>query len=151
MRFAILRATMGIYRNHIFAPLMDWVMSGETFQQLRVQLLSHARGEVLEIGFGTGLNLPHYPTNISHLSIVDPIQPDCAAVFEELGRAPLPGPYFSCGVLAAQLIFDGGSAALKKAWLLKICDGTAVIIPAISDDPMQFGPRSVQTRAFKSS
>jgi alkylation response protein AidB-like acyl-CoA dehydrogenase len=76
---------------------------------------------------------------------------DCAAVFEELGRAPLPGPYFSCGVLAAQLILDAGSAALKKAWLPKICDGTAVIIPAISDDPMQFGPCSVQTRAFKSS
>ena len=76
---------------------------------------------------------------------------DCAAVFEELGRAPLPGPYFSCGVLAAQLILDAGSAALKKAWLPKICDGTAVIIPAISDDPMQFGPRSVQTRASKSS
>ncbi|HTF92051.1 MAG TPA: acyl-CoA dehydrogenase, partial [Verrucomicrobiae bacterium] len=51
---------------------------------------------------------------------------------------------------AAQLILDGGSAALKKAWLPKICDGSAVIIPAISDDPMQFGPRSVQTRAFKS-
>ena len=31
------------------------------------------------------------------------------------------------------------------------CDASAVIIPAISDDPMQFGPRSVQTRAFKSS
>ena len=76
---------------------------------------------------------------------------DCAAVFEELGRAPLPGPYFSCGVLAAQLILDAGSTPLKKAWLPKICDGTAVIIPAISDDPMQFGPRSVQTRAFKSS
>ena len=76
---------------------------------------------------------------------------DCAVVFEERGRAPLPGPYFSCGVLAAQLILDAGSAALKKAWLPKICDGTAVIIPAISDDPMQFGPRSVQTRAFKSS
>ena len=76
---------------------------------------------------------------------------DCAVVFEELGRGPLPGPYFSCGVLAAQLILDGGSGALKKAWLSKICDGSAVIIPAISDDPMQFGPRSVQTRAFKSA
>ena len=75
---------------------------------------------------------------------------DCAAVFEELGRGPLPGPYFSCGVLAAQLILDGGSATLKKAWLAKICDGSAVIIPALSDDQIQFGPRSVQTRAFKS-
>jgi len=76
---------------------------------------------------------------------------DCAVVFEGLGRAPLPGPYFSCGVLSAQLILDGGLATLKKAWLPRICDGSAVIIPAISDDPMQFGQRSVQMRAFKSS
>ena len=76
---------------------------------------------------------------------------DCAVVFEELGRAPLPGPYFSCGALASQLMLDGAPAASKKAWPPKICDGSAVIIPAISDDPMQFGPRSVQTRAFKSA
>jgi len=74
---------------------------------------------------------------------------DCAAVFEELGRGPLPGPYFACGVLAAQLILDGGSAQQKKEWLPKICDGSAVVIPAISDDQIQFGPRSVQTRAVK--
>jgi len=75
---------------------------------------------------------------------------DCAVVFEELGRAPLPGPYFASGVLAAQLILEGASTEMKKAWLPKICDGSAVVIPAISDDPMQFGPRSVQTRALKS-
>ena len=74
---------------------------------------------------------------------------DCAVVFEELGRGPLPGPYFSCGVLAAQLILDGGLAPQKKDWLPKICNGSAVVIPAISDDQIQFGPRSVQTRAFK--
>jgi ubiquinone/menaquinone biosynthesis C-methylase UbiE len=90
MRFAILGATMGIYRNHIFAPLMDWVMSGETFQQLRVELLSHARGEVLEIGFGTGLNLPHYPTNISRLSIVDPIRLLTRRVRERAAQVPFP-------------------------------------------------------------
>jgi len=74
---------------------------------------------------------------------------DCAAVFEELGRGPLPGPYFSCGVLAAQLLLAGGSAQQKKDWLPKICDGSAVVIPAISDDQIQFGPRSVQTRAVR--
>ena len=72
---------------------------------------------------------------------------DCAVVFEELGRGPLPGPYFSCGVLAAQLILDGGLAPQKKYWLPKICNGSAVVIPAISDDQIQFGPRSVQTRS----
>jgi ubiquinone/menaquinone biosynthesis C-methylase UbiE len=63
---------MGIYGRHIFPRLMDWVMSGQAFQQLRADLLKDARGDVLEIGFGTGLNLPHYPPTISRLSAVDP-------------------------------------------------------------------------------
>jgi len=70
--FAILLTAMGLYGRHIFPRLMDWVMSGGEFQRLRTALLKNARGEVLEIGFGTGLNLPYYPTNISSLSIVDP-------------------------------------------------------------------------------
>jgi ubiquinone/menaquinone biosynthesis C-methylase UbiE len=63
---------MGLYSRHIFPRLMDWVMSGRDFQRLRTDLLQDARGEVLEIGFGTGLNLVHYPASISRLSIVDP-------------------------------------------------------------------------------
>ena len=75
---------------------------------------------------------------------------DCGVVFEALGRGPLPGPYFSSGVLAAQTILEGGSDAQKKSLLPRICDGSAIIIPAISDDPIQFGPRSVQTQIKKS-
>jgi len=76
---------------------------------------------------------------------------DCAVVFEELGRGPLPGPFFTSGVLSAQLILGSGSDAQKKNWLPRICDGSAIVIPAISDDQMQFGPRSVQTRASKTA
>jgi alkylation response protein AidB-like acyl-CoA dehydrogenase len=76
---------------------------------------------------------------------------DCAVVFEELGRGPLPGPFFTSGVLAAELILAGGSEAQKKDWLAKICNGSAIVIPALSDDRIQWGPRSVQTRAAKSA
>ncbi|HWH76537.1 MAG TPA: acyl-CoA dehydrogenase family protein [Candidatus Binatus sp.] len=76
---------------------------------------------------------------------------DCAVVFEELGRGPLPGPFFTSGVLSAELILSGASAAQKKTWLPKICDGGAIVIPALSDDQIQWGPRSVQTRATKTS
>jgi len=74
---------------------------------------------------------------------------DCAVVFEELGRGPLPGPYFTSGVLSPELILAGGSDAQKKNWLAKICDGSAIVVPALSDDQIQWGPRSVQTRATK--
>lgn len=63
---------MGWYARQIFPRLMDWLMRGPEFQRLRASLLAKARGDVLEIGFGTGLNLPHYPTSVTSLSIVDP-------------------------------------------------------------------------------
>jgi ubiquinone/menaquinone biosynthesis C-methylase UbiE len=52
---------------------MDHVMSGAEFQQLRAELLQSARGQVLEIGLGTGLNLPHYPNTVLQLRAVDPV------------------------------------------------------------------------------
>jgi alkylation response protein AidB-like acyl-CoA dehydrogenase len=76
---------------------------------------------------------------------------DCAVVFEELGRGPLPGPYFSSGVLAAEIILTGGSQAQKKTLLPEICNGGAIVIPALSDDPIQWGARSVQTRLNKTA
>jgi ubiquinone/menaquinone biosynthesis C-methylase UbiE len=38
----------------------------------RIELLAHASGQVLEIGFGTGLNLACYPTHIRKITAVDP-------------------------------------------------------------------------------
>jgi len=63
---------MGLYSHHIFPRLMDWVMAGEEFRHLRTDLLSGLHGEVLELGIGTGLNLPHYPKTITWLHAVDP-------------------------------------------------------------------------------
>jgi ubiquinone/menaquinone biosynthesis C-methylase UbiE len=37
----------------------------------RKNLLKNVSGEVLEIGFGTGLNLPHYPSSVTKLTIID--------------------------------------------------------------------------------
>lgn len=47
-------------------------MSGVEFQQLRSELLAQAAGTVLEIGLGTGLNLPHYSKQVTWLHAVEP-------------------------------------------------------------------------------
>jgi ubiquinone/menaquinone biosynthesis C-methylase UbiE len=46
-------------------------MSSPRHDDVRRALLREVQGEVLEIGFGTGLNLPHYPEHISRITTVD--------------------------------------------------------------------------------
>jgi len=63
---------MGFYSRHVFPWLCDRVMRGPRFARLRRELLAATEGEVLEIGFGTGLNLEHYPRGVRRLAAVDP-------------------------------------------------------------------------------
>lgn len=46
-------------------------MSGEHLSKARRELLSGVTGRILEIGFGTGLNLPHYPPGTESITTVD--------------------------------------------------------------------------------
>ncbi len=62
---------MGWYANRVFPHLMEWVMGKEEFQRQRRDALAGAYGAVLEIGLGTGLNLPHYPARVTWLTGVD--------------------------------------------------------------------------------
>src|SRR5687767_11863713 len=58
------------YDRVILARLLDHGMTG--VDPLRAPLLAHARGRTIEIGFGTGANLPHYPDAVDSLVAVEP-------------------------------------------------------------------------------
>jgi ubiquinone/menaquinone biosynthesis C-methylase UbiE len=62
---------MGFYSRIVLPRLMDWSMSGPEMAQYRQQLLADVSGQVLEIGFGTGLNLAYYPEHIKQLTTID--------------------------------------------------------------------------------
>lgn len=62
---------MGFYSNWIFPRLIDVVMSNPAMERQRQELLKEAIGETLEIGFGTGLNLKHYPEYIKKITTLD--------------------------------------------------------------------------------
>ena len=63
---------MGFYSQVIFPRLCDFLMDRPFLAKHRQQLLAAVYGEVLEIGFGTGLNLPHYPAQVGKITTVDP-------------------------------------------------------------------------------
>lgn len=75
---------------------------------------------------------------------------DCAVLFEELGRGPLPGPLFSSGVLSALVILEAGSEQQRQALLPAIRSAEAIVVPAIADKGPYWGPEAVETRLSES-
>jgi ubiquinone/menaquinone biosynthesis C-methylase UbiE len=63
---------MGFYAKHVLPHLLDLAMRNEEQSRLRAEWIPQARGEVLEVGIGSGLNLPFYTTEIRHIYGVDP-------------------------------------------------------------------------------
>ncbi|MEH2041502.1 class I SAM-dependent methyltransferase [Nostoc sp.] len=62
---------MGLYSRVIFPRLLDWSLSVPNLAKYRQELLADVTGEVLEIGFGTGLNLAYYPCRIHKITTID--------------------------------------------------------------------------------
>jgi len=63
---------MGIYNKHIFPILMGLTLGGKKIGEQRKKTLSRVRGKILEVGFGTGLNLSHYPSYVRAITAIDP-------------------------------------------------------------------------------
>jgi alkylation response protein AidB-like acyl-CoA dehydrogenase len=72
---------------------------------------------------------------------------DAAVLHEELGRGPLPGPFFSSGVLGALTVMEAASAEGQRAILPRIARGEMVLSVAITEPNASWGPQGVNLRA----
>jgi ubiquinone/menaquinone biosynthesis C-methylase UbiE len=63
---------MGFYSRYILPHVIDLAMRNKETTRLRADWIPHARGDVLEIGIGSGLNLPFYSAQVTHIYAVDP-------------------------------------------------------------------------------
>jgi alkylation response protein AidB-like acyl-CoA dehydrogenase len=68
-------------------------------------------------------------------------------LFEELGRGPVPGPFFSSGVLGALTLMEAGSPAQRRALLPKVASGETILSVAITEPNASWGPQGVTLRA----
>ncbi len=62
---------MGYYDDAVLPRLID-VILGAPFEKVRSQVCAGLEGDVLEVGFGSGRNVPHYPAAVTRVRAVDP-------------------------------------------------------------------------------
>ena len=73
----------------IYDPLL-WMGERAGMAGRRSALLSRATGRVLELGAGTGLNLPHYPDHLDELVLTEPSPPMIARLERRAKRSQVP-------------------------------------------------------------
>jgi len=64
---------MGIYKNYILPKIVDLVCSTKAVMHQRKKVVPLAKGRILEIGIGSGLNFPFYDSsNVEYVWGLDP-------------------------------------------------------------------------------
>lgn len=82
---------MGFYENHIVPRFINLACGAKPIRYQRNKVVPQAEGRILEIGIGTGLNLPHY---------------DAAKVEKVIGLDPSERSWRLAGKRAAEVDFD---------------------------------------------
>jgi ubiquinone/menaquinone biosynthesis C-methylase UbiE len=78
------------YDRHVLPKLIELAMSRGEVMQLRAAHVPAANGIVLEIGVGSGLNLPFYTSAVARLYGVDPSEELLAMARTRAAAAPFP-------------------------------------------------------------
>jgi ubiquinone/menaquinone biosynthesis C-methylase UbiE len=63
---------MGIYREHVLPRIVDVACNMKENRPQRRRVCEGLAGEVVEIGFGSGLNVPYYPAAVTSVAGVEP-------------------------------------------------------------------------------
>ena len=80
---------MAIYREQVLPRLIDRALGTTGFQHWRAETASGLSGAVLELGFGSGLNVDHYPTAITRVMAVEPSSIAFRLAGERVNRSPI--------------------------------------------------------------
>jgi ubiquinone/menaquinone biosynthesis C-methylase UbiE len=63
---------MGVYGDHVLPRMINCLCGLKMNDPLRERTCAGLEGDVVEIGFGSGLNIPFYPAGVSKVSAVEP-------------------------------------------------------------------------------
>lgn len=81
---------MGIYQDQLLPRFQDKVMDRKPAGEVRARVCSGLVGEVIEVGFGTGLNARHYPADLAKVVAIEPSELCMRLARARIAHSPVP-------------------------------------------------------------
>jgi ubiquinone/menaquinone biosynthesis C-methylase UbiE len=108
---------VGLYRDQVLPRLVDLTMRGSDVEEVRARVAAGMDGEVLEVGFGSGLNIPYYPAGLKRVRAVDPAAVGRKLAAKRAAACAVPIEYI--GLDAQTLpVGDGSVDHVLSTWTL---------------------------------
>jgi SAM-dependent methyltransferase len=113
---------MGYWERTLLPRVIEKTCGMAELEPYRQQVTAGLAGEVVEIGFGSGLNLPHLPTTVTRLYAVDPSETSRRLGAERLDASPVPVEHVGLDGQSLSLGDESMDAALVTFTLCTIPD-----------------------------
>jgi SAM-dependent methyltransferase len=98
---------VGLYEEHVLPRVVDVALGGAALGRLRARVAAGLEGEVLEVGFGSGRNVPYYPAAVTRVRAVDPATVGRKLATQRVAASPVPVEYI--GLDGESLPLDDGA------------------------------------------
>ena len=118
---------MGVYSERVLPHLINVTMNNKETRKTRARVCDGLEGDVVEIGFGTGHNLPFLPATVTRLLAVEPSRRSVDLARDRIAAAGVPVEVVGLDGQRLPLPDDSADAVLCTWSLCTIPDAVAAV------------------------
>lgn len=118
---------MGWWTEHVLPHAVDRVLSIQQINDRREEVCRHLTGRVLEIGFGSGLNVAFYPATVAQVLAVEPSSTAWRLGAERIASTPIPVIWTGLDAGRIDLADASVDAVLSTYTLCTVSDSAGVL------------------------
>ena len=118
---------MAIYEEHVLPRIINTACGVKALRQYRERVCEGLEGRVVEVGFGSGLNIPYYPPTISAVAAIEPADTGWKLAAKRIAATSIPVERAGLDGQSLPLPDDSCDAALSTFTLCTIPDVDAAL------------------------